>query len=99
MAALRLGMTLLENGNTEAQNKLLNFLKRTQNTEFFYRLSMNIKGGVFQLKEWMKVVRLQKEMATRRTKRGSIATIPNPAIAGLNSTAISLRFLQMACEG
>ena len=100
MAAVRLGMTLLEHGNFDAQMALLKFLQRTQNSEFFYRLSCNIKEGCNHVKDWMKFVRTQKEMATRRTKRsGGAMNAVNPAAAAMGGTCITMRFLQMMCEG
>ena len=92
-------MTLLETGNIVAQNKLLKYLIRTQNSAFFDRLSFNIRQGMDHIKLFMKVIRTQLEMATRRTKGGSAHKIQNPAIAAMNSTCTSLRFLQMFCEG
>lgn len=99
MAGIRFGLTFLESGNSLAQNKLLSYLIQSQNSDFWYRLDYNIKEGIAFIRQWMKVVRYNQEMATRRTKGGSVTFKDNPAVGGMKSVCISLRFLQMFCEG
>jgi len=69
IAALRLGITLMESGNETAQSCLLKNLVETQNDDFFWAFAEYLSKACIVIKEWrihLKKKALAEELRTRR---------------------------------
>jgi len=111
IAALRLGITLLESGNKKAQALLRKNLVETQNDEFFQAFEEYLSKACTTIKEWrthLKKKALAEQLRTRRGSEKSTASATGPtapdseeenAMTVLNETSLALRFLQLTMEG
>ena len=106
MAAFRFGMSLLEHGNLDAQNSLLDFLQQTQCETFFKTLSTKIQKMQAVVKEWQRVTRHRMDQAVRATRRAgggaeavaaaSMDPMKDPFRNQINDSKLVLRFIQVS---
>jgi len=114
IAALRFGITLMEQGNKTAQTCLLKNLIESQNDSFFWKFSDYFSKACIAIKEWrvhLKKKVLAAELTSRRSAKGGSgggavqsANIEPDAVelatmACLKDVSLALRFLQLSMEG
>jgi len=113
IAALRLGITLLEHGNRTAQECLLKNLIQTQNDDFFWAFTDYINKACVAIKEWrvhLKKRALAQQLATRRSSHqvsqthngkgnGAPDSVEEATASILRDVSLALRFLQLCMEG
>jgi len=110
VAALRLGITLLQHGNQDGQKLLYTYLVDSRDENFFASIEDTLNGANNYIKEWRLALKKQMEISTKsgtsKQKEDQKSGDPPPmdadtkaCSANLSRGYLVLRYLQLCMEG